>query len=466
MKSKDPALLTTGNPARRIVVFALPIFAGDFLHVFYTMADTFIVGRWIGINALAAAGAGASVIHFIFSVIIGLTAGFTVITAQRVGGLSKHAVNTNTVGINTDGSNSGGDREEGIRRSVAAGLSLSLFTSVIISVLFLFLTRPLLSFMRTPAEIIDNASFYVLIISSGIGVFMFYNLLTGIIHAGGDSFTPLIFLIIGSVGNIALDILFVAVLSWGVPGAAAATVLSEFFALLLILLFVFRRFRSFLPRKQDWSAVRGEWRTHLSLGIAMALQRCIVEVGNLLVQAAINGLGALTIAAVSAAQRVRGLNMIPLFSVSRAVTTYTAQNYGAGRMDRVYRGLFQACMLSLLLGVFMAILNQFTGTPIVALFLKDSPEAIALARQYILYTGYTVFILGIMLAFRSCLQGLGKRSVPILCGVMETAMSILAAFVLIPRLGFTGVCLVNPLSWLASGIPLYVAFWVLRRREA
>jgi Na+-driven multidrug efflux pump len=133
-------------------------------------------------------------------------------------------------------------------------------------------------------------------------------------------------------------------------------------------------------------------------------------------------------------------------------------------MDRVYQGVFQACLISLGLGVFMAILNQFTGGPIVSLFLKDNPEAIAMAKQYILITGYTVFILGIMLVFRSCLQGLGKKSAPILCGVMETVMSILAAFVLIPYMGFIGVCLVNPLSWLASGIPLYIAFAIYKKQ--
>jgi Na+-driven multidrug efflux pump len=203
---------------------------------------------------------------------------------------------------------------------------------------------------------------------------------------------------------------------------------------------------------------------HLSLGIVIAMQRCIVEVGNLLVQAAVNGLGALTIAAVSAAQRVRGLNMMPLFAVSGAMTTYTAQNYGAGKIDRINKGLFQACLISLGLGVFMAALNLFTGRPIVSLILKDSPEAIAMATQFILITGYTVFILGIMLTFRSTLQGLGKKSSPILCSIMETVMSILAAFVLIPRLGFIGVCLVNPLSWLASGIPLYIAFAALKSK--
>jgi len=255
------------------------------------------------------------------------------------------------------------------------------------------------------------------------------------------------------------------VFSWGIRGAAAATVFSELISAILIFRFLIRRFPHFLPKRQDWLAGRRDYGIHLSLGIAMGLQQSIVEIGNILVQAAINGLGALTIAAVSAAQRVRGLNMMPLFTVSRAMTTYTAQNYGAGKMDRVYKGIFQACLISLGLGVFMAILNQFTGASIVALFLKDNPEAVALAQRYILYTGYTVFILGIMLVFRSSLQGLGMRRAPILCGIMETVMSILAAFILIPRLGFTGVCLVNPLSWLASGIPLYIAFGIFRKKQ-
>ena len=442
MNPNKPAVLTTGNPARRIIVFALPLLAGELIGLVYTMTDAVIVGRWLGINGLAAVGIGSSIIHFVFSFIVGLTGGFTVITAQRVGSSD----------------------EEGIRRSVAAGLSLSLFTSVILTALFLPLGRPLLSFMQTPVELMEDASGYVFMIASGITVFMFYFQISGIIHAGGDSLTPLFFYIAGIISNIILDILFVVVFSWGVRGAAAATVLAEVIILLLSFRFMVRRFRNFLPGKQDWLAGQKEFGKHFSLGIAMALQRCIVEVGNILVQAALNGLGALTIGAVSAAQRVRALNMMPVFAVSRAVTTYTAQNYGAGRMDRVHKGLFHACLISLGLGFFMATLNQFTGAPIVSLFLKDNPEAVALATQYILVTGYTVFILGIMLAFRSCLQGLGMRRAPILCGVMETVMSVFAAFVLIPRYGFIGVCLVNPLSWLASGVPLYIAFGILKKK--
>jgi putative MATE family efflux protein len=317
--------------------------------------------------------------------------------------------------------------------------------------------------MRTPAEIMDDAYGYFFVTLSGSFIGVFSNMLAGIIRAGGDSFSPLIFFIVGIVSNIFLDILCVVVFNWGVRGAAAASVFSQFISCVLIFFFMIRRFSRFLPNRQDWIGGRRDFGVHLALGMAMGLQQSIVEAGNILVQAAVNGLGALAVAAVSAGQRVRGLNMMPLFAVSRAMTTYTAQNYGAGKTDRVNKGIFQACIISLGLGVFMAAINQFTGAPITALFLRDSPEAMALAHRYILYTGYTVFILGIMLVLRSSLQGLGMRRAPILCGVMETAMSVLAAFVLIPRFGFTGVCLVNPLSWLASGFPLYIAFGMRKK---
>jgi len=441
LSTKKTLLMTSGNPAKRIIAFTLPLLAGEFLHIFYTMTDAFIVGRWLGINGLGAVGASFNLIGFVYGFIFGLSGGLIIITTQRVGA----------------------EDEDGTRRSVAAVFFISLTVAVVFMTLLLPLVPHILTLMRTPSELHKNASDYVRIIFSSLGITILYNILAGIIYAKGDSLRPFIFLIIGTACNIILDTLFVVAFSWGVPGAALATVISQLISAILISGFIFRRFRSVLPRRQDWRVGWHEIQIHLSLGIAMGLQRSIVEVGNILVQTAINGLGALTVAAVSAAQRVRALNMMPLFAVSRAVTTYTAQNYGAGKMDRVYKGLFQACLISLGLGVFMATVNQFTGEPIAALFLKDSPEAVALAHRYILYTGYTVFILGIMLVFRSTLQGLGMRRAPILCSVMETAMSILAAFVLIPRIGFTGVCLVNPLSWLASGIPLYIAFGVWKR---
>ena len=441
MESGKAHLLTTGNPAKRIIAFALPILATEVLHIFYTMADAFVVGRWLGINGLAAVGATYNLICFVWGFIFGLTGGFTVITTQRIGA---------------------GD-SDGIRRSIAAGFLLCFATAVIFTFILVPLIPYIITLMQTPGEIAKDAQSYVTVLFSGMIILLFSNMLASIIYAAGDSITPLIFNMLGLFLNLILNIIFITALSWGITGVAIATVISQFIAGLLTFIFLLRRFRPFLPRRQDWRVSRHELKTHLSLGFAMGLQRSIVEVGNILVQAAINGFGALTIAAVSAAQRVRGLNMMPLFALSRALTTFTAQNHGAGNKDRVLKGLLQGSLISIGLGVFMAALNQFTGRPIVSLFLRESPEAITLATQYLLITGYTVFILGIMLVFRSALQGMGKKTAPILSSIMETVMSIFAAFVLIPSLGFLGVCLVNPLSWLASGIPLYIAFAFLRK---
>lgn len=438
-----PEFLTGGSPWRRIVVFSLPLLAGDFFQIFYTIADTFLLGRLLGINALAAAGAGAGIVGFVFGFVFGLTGGFSVITAQRFGA---------------------GD-EEGIRRSIAASLCLCLAAGSVITGLVIPFARPLLVMMRTPAEILDNASSYVIIIMAGLMVTICYNMLASIIRAAGDSFSPLVFLIAGTILNIILDIVCIVVFRWGVPGAAAATVFSQLISAILTVRFIIKRYPHLLPRRGEWLQSRSELGTHLSLGIAMALQQSIVEVGNLLVQAAMNSLGALTIAAVSAAQRIRAVNMMPFFAIARAITTYTAQNYGAKKMDRVYRGIRQSCLIVIILGIFMALLNLFAGNQFAGLFLKGNAEALAMARRYIQYTGNTVFILGIMLVFRSGLQGLGRKRAPVLCGVMETAMSILSALVLIPAYGFTGICLVNPLSWFASGIPLYIAFAVFVRAQ-
>jgi putative MATE family efflux protein len=440
---KGPELLTGGNPWRRIVLFSLPLLGGEICHLLYAMTDAFILGRVLGITALAATGAVLSLVSLVFGIAMGLSSGFTVITAQRIGS---------------------GD-EPGIRRSVAAGVSLSLVLGLVFTVVLVPLTRPVLLLMNTPPEILGDAAAYASIIIGGIAVSMFNNLFCGLIQAAGDSATPLAFLIASTVLNILLDLLLVAVIPWGVRGAAIATVFSQLVSAALALRVFLKRFGDFLPRRGEWYAGRKELAAHFSLGISMALQRIIVEFGNILVQTVMNSLGTVTIGAVAAAQRIRALNMMPFFALSRAVTTYTAQNYGAGRMDRVNRGIFQSCLLCLGGGLCMALLNRVGGRFFASLFITDSAEGIALAYRYIIFSGYTVTILGLMLTFRSCLQGLGKRFAPVMCGVMETVMSVLAAFVLIPRIGFLGVCLVNPLSWLASLFPVFLGFMRIRKGE-
>jgi putative MATE family efflux protein len=407
------------------------------------MADAFILGRVLGIGALAAAGAASSFVQLIFGLALGLSSGFTVITAQRIGA----------------------GEENGIRRSIAAGISLSLALGLVFTAILVPLARPVLRLMNTPVEILGDAVVYASIIIGGIAVSMFNSLFGGIIQAAGDSVTPLVLLTISSILNILLDLLLVAVIPWGVRGAAIATVFSQLVSAALALRVLCGRLGNFLPRRGDWRPGRRDLAAHLSLGLSMALQRIIVEFGNILVQAVINRLGTVTIGAVAAAQKIRALNMMPFFAVSRGLTTYTAQNYGAGRMDRVNRGIFQTCLLCLGGGLCMALLNRMGGRFFASLFIRDSAEGAALAYQYIIFSGYTVTILGFMLTFRSSLQGLGKHSGPVMSSVLETLMSVLAAFVLIPRIGFFGVCLVNPLSWLTSFFPVFLDFMAIRKKK-
>jgi putative MATE family efflux protein len=438
-----PKFLTEGSPWRRILRFSLPLLGGEICHLLYGAADAFILGKFLGINALAAAGAASSFVNLVFGIAIGFSSGFTVITAQRIG--------------------LGGG--EGIRRSVAAGITLTAILSLIFTAAMVPLVRPILLLMNTPAEITGDTAAYASIIVGGISVSMFNNLFGGIIQAAGNSFISLVFLVISSILNILLDTILIALIPLGMRGAAIATVLSQLVSMALALGFLWRRFGNFLPRRGEWYAGRRDLAIHFSLGISMALQRIIVELGNILVQAVMNRLGTVAIGAVSAAQKIRAFNMMPFFAVSRAVTTYTAQNYGAGRMDRVNRGIFQTCFLCLGGGLCMALLNRAGGRFFASLFIKDSAEGIALAYRYIIFSGYTVTILGFMLTFRSSLQGLGTRFAPVMSGVMETVMSVLAAFFLIPSLGFLGVCLVNPLSWLAAFFPVFAGFMAVRKRK-
>jgi putative MATE family efflux protein len=434
--------MTEGSPAKHLTLFALPLMAGELFQLSYNFADALIVGRILGLEALAAIGCTLSLVHFVFGFIIGLTSGFSIFISQRFGA---------------------GD-EEGVRRSFAAGIVLSLAFAAGLTLVSLPLCAPVLRLMNTPREILADAVLYLSIIFCSISLMAAYNIQAGILHALGDSRSPLFFLVLCSALNIILDLLFILGFGWGIGGAAGATLLAQFVSALLCAFYIKIHFTRFLPARKHWLLKGGDIRSRLSLGVSMGLQRCIVEAGNILVQTAMNGLGAPALAAVAVAQRIRGLNMMPMFCISRALTTYTAQNYGAGKVKRIYRGLRHACLITTGIGALMAFINGMFGRQIAALFLGGEEEAVTMAYVFLRYIGATVFILGIMLNFRTAMQGLGKSISPVLCSVLETLMSMAAAFILIPHWGFTGVCLANPLSWLVSGIPLYAAFAVFTAR--
>lgn len=450
--------MTEGSPARALVVFTLPLIGGDFFHLFYSMADAFIVGRTLGVNALAGIGCTVPLVYFVSGFAVGMTGGFSIVLAQRFGAAA-----------GSGGDTKGRASPDGLRRSFTVSILLCLITGVLLVTLLLPLIRPFLRLLNTPAEIIDYAAAYMFFILGGIGFSMLNWMLTGAIRSMGDSRTPLYFMVASSLVNIALDYCFILVFHWGVAGAAIATILAQIVSLVCCCVFICRRLPQLLPTRELLCSLpallQDEASAHLGLGIAIGAQRSIVEVGNILVQGAMNGLGAISIAAVAAGQRIRQLNMLPLFALSMAVATYTAQNYGAARIKRIYQGIGHACFISAGFSALMFLVNFLFGSRLAGLFLKDAPEAAALAVQYIRYIGATLVFLGLMLIFRSALQALGKSISPTICSILETVMSVATAFLFIPLFGFTGVCLANPLSWIASGIPLYIAFFLFVREK-
>ncbi|MDR2747529.1 MAG: MATE family efflux transporter [Treponema sp.] len=432
--------MTEGFPGKVLLLFTLPIIAGDFFRLFYSMADAIIVGQTLGTGSLAAIGCTTPLLSFVFGFTIGLTAGFSIILAQRFGAGDAGA----------------------LRLSFTAGLILCAAAALLILALFLPLVRPVLDLLNTPAEIKDEAASYMYILIGGVGVALVDFLLSNCVRSLGDSRTPLYFQAAASLVNIVLDYVFILIFHWGVAGAAIATVIANFCTAVLCAVHIVRRYPDLLPSRDLFRGFSAKFfpeaKVLLPLGLSMGVQRSIVEIGNILVQGAMNGLGALSIAAVAAGQRIRQLNMLPLFAVSMSVSVFTAQNYGAGKIKRIYSGIRQASFISVGFCALMALVNFSSGTLLPSLFLKDSPEAAALAVRYIRYIGAALSFLALMLIFRSSMQGMGKNISPTVCSVLETAMSVVTAFLLVPRFGFTGICMANPLSWIVSGIPLYIAF--------
>ncbi|MDR1636204.1 MAG: polysaccharide biosynthesis C-terminal domain-containing protein, partial [Treponema sp.] len=293
-----PDFLTGGSPWRCILVFTLPIMAGDFFRLFYSMADAIIVGQTLGTRSLAAIGCTTPLLSFVLGFTVGLTAGFSIILAQRFG------------------AGDSGAQRGALRVSFTTSLVLCAAAALLLSALFLPLVRPVLELLNTPAEIRDEAASYMLILIGGIGIALLEFFLSNCIRSLGDSRTPLYFQVAASLVNIVLDYVFILVFRWGVAGAAIATVIANLCAAILCARHIFRRYPQLLPGRdlfRDFSAqFFPEARVLLPLGLSMGVQRSIVEVGNILVQGAMNGLGALSIAAVAAGQRIRQLNMLPL----------------------------------------------------------------------------------------------------------------------------------------------------------
>jgi putative MATE family efflux protein len=409
----------------------------------YQFVDAIVVGRHLGVDSLAAVGATGPLLFLLLGFAWGLTSGFAIPIAQAYGA---------------------GD-DAAVRRSVATGVLLTGITSVVLTVVAPLISAPLLALLQTPTELMDEATVFTQISFIGAGATMFFNFLSAIIRAIGDSRTPLIFLTVSCALNAGLVILMVGPLEWGVAGAAIATVVAQAVSVLLCLEFVRRRLPLLHLRRIDWRITRADVAEHLRLGLPMGFQASIIAIGTLTVQVALNTLGAEAVAAYTTGARVDSLGVAFLSSLGLAVSMYAAQNLGGRRPDRIRRGVVEATWMAIVGGAVIGALIIAFGVPMVRLFIGEGSDGVvALAHLMLIVNGLGYWALGVLFVLRGALQGLGHTLVPTVTGVIELVARVAAAVILGSLIAFPGVALSNPLAWV-SAILLLVPAYIRAHRE-
>ncbi|QGQ18091.1 MATE family efflux transporter [Cellulomonas sp. JZ18] len=440
-----PKVLTAGRPWRVILLFAVPLLIGNVVQQLYHVADAMVVGRVLGVDALAAVGATGALTFLLLGFTWGMTSGFAIPTAQAFGA---------------------GDAA-GVRRSVAAGTVLSAVGSLALTVGAPFVAEPALRLLQTPENLLEDATTFTVVTFLGGSTLMFFNYLSAIIRAIGDSRTPLVFLTISCLLNIVLVLGLVPVLGMGVGGAALATVVSQGVSVALCLAYVVKRVPVLHVHRDDWRVTREDLARHLRIGVPMGFQMSVIAIGTLAVQVRLNELGPDAVAAYTTAARVDGLAVALLQSLGLAVSTFVAQNHGAGRPDRIRTGVVQGVWMSVVGSVLLGAVLVTGGAQIVALFVGPGEErVVSMAAHFLHVNGALYAILGVLFVLRGALQGLGHTGVPTVTGVIELVMRVGAAIVLGASFGFTGVVWANPLAWLGAVALLVPAYLRAHRQLA
>ncbi len=429
--------LTKGKPIKQIIYFTIPLLIGNIFQQVYTLSDTIIVGRTIGVKALAAVGATGSLSFLIIGIAQGATNGFAIIAARRYGA---------------------GDFK-GIKRSFATSIVISAGLSAILSAISMTFCGQILRLMQTPADIINDSYTFLVIQFAGIFIIVAYNLFANMIRAMGDSRTPLVFLVIACVINIGLELLFIVVFKWGIAGASSATLLAELISAVLCLLYIYRRFPLLQIHRSDFKISLQEIKDHLRLGLPMGFQSSIIALGQVILQLMLNTLGSNAVAAYTAAGRIDGLATMPAMSFGVTMATFAAQNLGAREFGRIRTGVRQTLLVSVLFSGLTGLLIIYFGRPLVNLFIGNGqPVVTATAQTYFHFNSSLYWLLAILFVVRYTLQGLGQSLVPTLAGIMELLMRAFAGLVLIRLFGFAGASMANPLAWIGSLLVLISSY--------
>ena len=430
--------MTKGNPTRLILQFAIPLLIGNLFQLVYSLTDTRIVGSFLGEAALAAVGATNSLNSLMIGLLMGMTNGFAIVTARFFGA---------------------GDRRS-MKKAVAGTVALSAATVAVLTVLTVVFLVPLLRLLNTPEELLAQSAAYFRIILLGMMVTVFYNGCAATLRAVGDSMTPLIFLMISTVFNVGLDLLFICVFHGGVPSAAIATVLAQGISVLLCLLFIARRYPELVPCRDDFMRLFHD--RHLlawmySTGLSMGFMLSLVNIGSVILQSAINTFGESIIVAHTAARKLTELFMMPFSVLATTMATYCSQNLGAGQFPRIKMGMRRVLLLSWLWCALVAVICYSIVPVLIHLVTGSSaPQIIQTATTYLHINCLFYFVTVVISVLRNSLQGMGDMVTPLVSSSIELFGKILIVVLLVPRLNYMGVIVSEPIIWFIMVIPLIV----------
>lgn len=433
--------LTKGKPWKVILLFAIPIMCRSVFQQFYNFVDSKIVSTYISTKAFAAVGATTVVSNTIIGFLAGFTQGFAISVANSYGAKDYKRM----------------------RKYIAGSIVLAFSIAVILMVVSLFFIDDLLRMLATPGDIMEDALAYVKIILFGIIFTAVYNLCANILMSVGDSKTPLYCLIAALIINTGLDFLFVKGLSMGIKGAAYATIISQAIAGVLCVIYIFTRFKIIVPSKEDWRLEKKQYPELFTTGLSMGLMGCIVNVGSIVLQNAINKLGTAYVAAHTAARKVFDMLTILMFSIAVAITTYVSQNMGAGKFARVRQGIRQAIYMTMITTTFLIFVCYTFGEGILKWITStDDATIISAATMYLKISIVFFYVLGPLLIFRCSLQGMGHKIMPLFSSGMEMIVKIVSANLIVPVFAYKGVAFTEPISWVLMTIMLTVSYMIAR----
>ena len=429
--------MTNGSPSKHILGFAVPMLFGMLFQQFYNLVDTIIVGKTLGVEALAGVGATGSINFMIIGFCMGVCNGFVIPVAQCFGA----------------------KKPADLRKYVFNGYICSIVFAILLTLASVIFCRRILIIMNTPADIIDHAYNYIVVIFIGIPTVFLYNMVSGVIRSLGDSKTPVVFLVLSSIINVVLDFFLILVCKMGVAGAGWATVTSQLISGLTCLIYMYKKY-DILKGDKSERVLDRRFITNLCMnGVPMGLQYSITAIGSTILQAAVNTLGSTYVAAMTAGSKMFNFTCCPFDALGSTMAAYAGQNVGAAKIKRLGQGVRSAMIIGSVYSVLSLIALYFTTDYIALLFVNASETTIiALTRQFILASACFYIPLTGVNVVRFCIQGMGFSVFAISAGILEMIGRAFAAIILIPSIGFMGACLASPIAWIAADAFLFPAF--------